>query len=216
MRPGERTLEWLERHTSESRSRNAESIFLHGRARGLDRFLSWLYFAVAAGRWEGYEQVDVHLAAFTAGLDRCHSPARALDIGTGTGGAAAAVALRFPAASVVAVDTSRPMLHRARARHRLANLEFRRASTLRLPFDHESFDLVICVNAVPDLNELGRVLADDGEVLLAATTRTLRDEASEWVVHWQAMGFVRHAAGTVGQGSWELFRRARSEAGIGT
>src|SRR5438132_1536415 len=107
MRARERALEWLEDHTSETRSRHAADIFLRGRPRRVDRIVAGVYFAAAAGRWQRYEAVDVHLAPFAAALDTCRPPHHAIDLGTGTGGAAAMVATRFPGAHVVGVDTSR-------------------------------------------------------------------------------------------------------------
>ena len=200
-----RTVEWLERHTSETRSRHAADIFLRGRPRFVDRIVSWTYFNLAAARWQGYEDVASHLAVFGEGLERCRPPATVLDIGTGTGGAAAMVAARHPSAPVVGVDTSRAMLRRARARHRHPNLSFRKASALRLPFADATFDLVTAVNAVPEPTELRRVATPDVEVLLAATTRPLGDDDSPWVSRWRELGFRRIASGERGGGSWEIY-----------
>jgi SAM-dependent methyltransferase len=208
MRAGERTLEWLERHTSETRSRHAADIFLRGRARLLDRAVAAVYFSAAAARWGRYETVEVHLAPFAAGLERCRAPRRALDLGTGTGGAAAMVAARHPEAPVVGVDRSRAMLVRARRRHPAPNLSFRRATVLRLPYPDSTFDLVTCVNAVPEVGELSRVTTDDAQVLLASTSRPVPPEESEWAVRWRVCGFHRVGADAVAEGSWELYARA--------
>jgi ubiquinone/menaquinone biosynthesis C-methylase UbiE len=162
---------------------------------------------MAARRWARYNESPHHLSAFGAGLDHCTRPGTVLDVGTGTGDAAAMVADRHPEASVVAVDTSRRMLAIARDRHRGANVTFRRCSVARLPFGDESFDLVTCVNAVPDPIEIRRVLRTGGAVLAAATTKTLGDDASDWVARWRAVGFRREAGADVDGGSWERYVR---------
>jgi ubiquinone/menaquinone biosynthesis C-methylase UbiE len=207
MRAGERTLEWLERHTSETRSRHAADIFLRGRPRLVDRVVAAIYFTVAAGRWERYEGVEVHLAPFTAALDRCRPPSHVIDLGTGTGGAAAEVAKRFADARVVGVDTSRAMLARARHRHPQPNLYFRHATVLHLPFPDATFDLVTCVNAVPEIGELRRITTPVAQVLLASTQRPVPAPDSDWAVRWQTSGFRRLDARGVAEGSWELYER---------
>jgi SAM-dependent methyltransferase len=212
MRARERALEWLEDHTTETRSRHAADIFLRGRPRRLDRVVAAIYFTAAAGRWQRYESVELHLAPFAAGLDRCRSPRHVVDLGTGTGGAAAMVARRYPGAGVVGVDTSRAMLGRARHRHADPNLFFRRGSVLRLPFPDRTFDLVTSVNAVPEIGELRRVTTDNAQVLVASTTRAMPAADSDWATRWRESGFCRVDAGEVGQGSWELYERSVSAA----
>lgn len=199
------TTDWLERHTSESRRRVAEQLFLGRRARPVDHLVSRAYFAVAARRWAGYSDVDHHLAAFRTGLGHVAPPARALDLGTGAGDAAALVAATYRDAEVIGVDTSGRMLRAARARHTAPNLTFRRCSVAVLPFGDAMFDLATCVNAVPDPVELARVVRRSGQVLAAATTLPLRDEASEWVARWAATGFRRVDGGDVEGGSWEIY-----------
>lgn len=201
----ERALEWLERHSSAARSRHASGIFLRGRSDVADRLVSAVYFAAAAGRWAGYEDADHHLAAFEAGLAHCPTPGTVLDLGTGSGGAAASAARRWPTAGVVGLDSSRRMLRLARARHRLPNLDFRRGSVLALPWPDASFDLVTCHNAVPEPGELHRVLAPGGRALMTATTVPLRKEDHEWVRRWVDCGFTRVGGGDVEGGSWELY-----------
>ncbi len=207
MRAHERALEWLEDHTSETRSRHAADIFLRGRPRRRDRIVSGVYFAAAAGRWQRYESVDVHLAPFVAALDACRPPGHAIDLGTGTGGAAATVAARYPGARVVGVYTSRAMLGRARRIHARSNLYFRRATVMRLPFPNTTFDLVTGVNSVPEMRELCRVSTYDAQAIMASTMRAVPAEDSEWVRRWYESGFARVGAGDLGEGSWELYER---------
>jgi len=212
MRVRERALEWLEDHTSQTRSRHAADMFLRGRPRRRDRIVAGVYFAAAAARWQRYESVDTHLAPFAAALDACRPPRHAIDLGTGTGGAAAIVAARYPGARVVGVDTSRAMLGRARRVHACPNLYFRRATVMRLPFPDATFDLVTGVNSVPEMSELRRVGTADAQVLMATTTSPVPEEGSEWARRWRESGFLRVDAGGVGEGSWELYERHAEEA----
>lgn len=204
---GPSATDWLERATTGSRRRNAAGLFLGSRVDPVDRLVSAAYFTVAARRWARYDDGDHHLAAFRAGFATCPSASRVLDIGTGAGGSAALVASARPQATVLAVDTSRTMLRAARARYSLPNLEFRRADVRRLPFPEATFDLVTFLNAVPEPVELHRVCRSGASVLAAATVVPVRDESSEWVARWRAVGFRRVAAADVDGGSWERYVR---------
>ena len=100
-----------------------------------------------------------HLGALrlaVAGL----TPARVLDVGTGTGVAAHALADWFPAADVVGVDLAAAMIDEARRKGGRAGFEVADAS--QLPFPDASFDLVVLMNAVPFFDEIARVLAPGG------------------------------------------------------
>ena len=100
-----------------------------------------------------------HLGALrlaVAGL----APTRVLDVGTGTGVAAHALAEWFPSAEVVGVDLSEAMVAQARSKGGRARFEVADAS--KLPFPDASFDLVVLMNAVPFFGELARVLAPGG------------------------------------------------------
>lgn len=197
----------LDARTASHRERNAAALFLLGRAHPWDRVVASVYFGLAASRWAAYGEDPRHLAPFVAGLAACRRPRIALDIGTGGGASAALLAERFPEATVIALDTSRRMLRRARQTHHQANLEFRRASARRLPAPTAGVDLVTCLNSVPEPLELKRACAPEGQVLVATSTLPLRDEASVWVSRWRETGFVRLDAQTEGRGSWELYAR---------
>jgi len=104
-------------------------------------------------------------APYEAALERVAEPARALDVGTGTGRGAQAIKMRFPDAEVIGVDVAPAMVERARA---LApELQFRVGDASSLPFDAGEFDLVAHANMIPFLDETKRVLRPGGWTLYA-------------------------------------------------
>jgi SAM-dependent methyltransferase len=144
-------------------------------------------------------------------------PAKALDLGTGTGKAARAIARRFPEAEVVGTDLSRQMIETAR--HVLppelaGRVQFQVADSARLPFGEDEFDLAVLQNAIPFFEELARVLAPAGTAVFAFTRgaetpiwvppQTLRRRLAE-------VGFDRVDEVTAGTGV--AFLAARSHRG---
>ncbi len=103
-----------------------------------------------------------HLGALGLALDGIAPPARVLDVGTGTGVAALALADWFPSAEVTGVDLSRAML--AEAERKGGRVRYEVADAAHLPFGDGSFDLVVLMNAVPFFDELARVTAPGGTV----------------------------------------------------
>lgn len=164
------------------------------------------YFGLASWQWRGLATAPDHLASFEAGLDHCRTPTRVLDIGTGAGGSAAALAARWPSAQVIASDVSRRMLKEARRLHAAPNLRFERAPSGRLPFADDEFDLVTLHNAVPEMHELRRVLAAGGEVLTASTFSPLAERLQSVRGRWFDFGFELVEAQDVARGAFELFR----------
>jgi SAM-dependent methyltransferase len=126
-------------------------------------------FDSLAPRWEQIMQPD-HLAAYEAAVDAVEPPARALDLGTGTGAGAFAIARRFPEAEVVGADLSPGMIEEAR-RKMPSELEGRVrldvADASRLPYADGTFELVALSNMIPFFDELARVVAAGGRVLVA-------------------------------------------------
>jgi len=195
------------RMTEPARSRAAGSVFFLGSAPLADRMIVAATFSLTSGQWADNAQRPEYFAALEAGLERCKTPTRVLDLGTGAGGSAALLASRYPEAHVVGVDASRTMLRRARADHRATNLTFHRAQVTRLPFANASFDLVILLHAVGEPVELQRVSTPGAQLLSATNFVGPRPDRSAWVGRWAEVGFVREAATQFGSGSWELYRR---------
>ena len=96
-------------------------------------------------------------------------PVRVLDVGAGTGIAARAAAVRFPGATVDGVDLSPRMIEEARRlvpSELRARLRFVTGDASALPFEEAEFDLVILLNMIPFFDELARVTAPGGHVVI--------------------------------------------------
>ena len=94
-------------------------------------------------------------------------PARALDLGTGTGVGARTIAARFPETAVLGVDASEPMILEARAHAGSDRERYEVADSAALPFDDSEFDLVTLLNMIPFFDEVARVTAHGGHVAIA-------------------------------------------------
>ena len=159
-----------------------------------------------AATWEQSRRPD-SFDPIKAGLDLLPSPPRrVLDVGTGTGGAAFAIAARFPDAKVVGVDLSSEMVDRARAKVSgpfVGRLAFQQADASSLPFPPEDFDLVTHSNMIPFFDETARVLRPGGHAIYAFSSGTetpiyvpldrLQDEL-------QKRGFTEFARSSAGRG----------------
>jgi ubiquinone/menaquinone biosynthesis C-methylase UbiE len=147
------------------------------------------------------------LIPLDAALDRLtEPPRRVLDLGTGTGKAARVVARRFPQAEVVGVDLSPAMIGEARKvlpAELSGRVRFEVADASRLPFEEEAFDLVVLLNMIPFFEELARVTAPRGRVIVASSfgpqtpiyvsSETLRE-------HLAPLGFGDFEELTAGEG----------------
>ena len=123
-----------------------------------------------APRWDAMRSADAY-APYEAALDRIDSPPkRALDLGTGTGGAAFAIAREFPEAEVIGADIAERMIEQAR--RNLPNdlrerVRFEVADASELPYADGEFDLVGLSNMIPFFDELERVIAPSGFLIVA-------------------------------------------------
>jgi len=125
-------------------------------------------FDLLAPVWDSMRSPDV-FAPLEAALATVEEPIEAaLDVGTGTGAAALAIAERFPSARVVGVDIAPEMVERARQKSRdRENLAFDVGDASALPYDDASFDLVTAANMIPFFDELARVVRPGGTLVVA-------------------------------------------------
>ncbi|MDP8910655.1 MAG: class I SAM-dependent methyltransferase [Actinomycetota bacterium] len=112
-----------------------------------------------------------HLAPLEQALAAVgETPRRALDIGTGTGAAAFAVAARWADTEVVGVDMADGMLAEARRktpRELSHRIRFERGDASRLAYGDASFDLVTLANMIPFFDEIARLVAPGGHAIFA-------------------------------------------------
>lgn len=114
------------------------------------------------------------------------APARILETAAGTGVVTEALHQALPNAEIVATDLNPPMLEQAAQRVSDAKVRFRQADALHLPFDDDSFDLVVCQFGVmffPDKvkgnSEARRVLREGGKYLLVIWDSVERNLATK-------------------------------------
>jgi ubiquinone/menaquinone biosynthesis C-methylase UbiE len=170
-----------------------------------------------APRWDTM-RAGGHLESFERALEQVERPPRrALDLGTGTGDAAFAIARRFPQVEVVGIDISRAMVERARDKTPFElgeRVRFEVGDASALPFEEGAFDLVALANMIPFFDELARVVAPGGYVVFTfsggsgtpiyVTPERLRTELIR-------RGFVHFAEIAAGRGTAFLARK--DEAG---
>ena len=129
-----------------------------------------LQFDRLAPRWDSRRMPGAY-AAYEAALDRVEPPPkRALDLGTGTGGGAFSIARRFPEAEVVGADLAERMIQQARQNlddDLRDRVRFEIADASKLPYSDAFFDLVGLSNMIPFFDELERVLAPGGSLIVA-------------------------------------------------
>jgi SAM-dependent methyltransferase len=163
----------------------------------------------------GLRRAPDYLTAFHLALDElAHSPRRILDLGSGTGEPTVALARRWPSAEVIGVDMSPGMVEEARRRlptDLRDRVRYEVADASALPFSDRRFDLVTLVNMIPFFDELARVVADGGYVLVFATqgARTpIYVSASRLRTQLRRRGFDDFAELAAGAGTSLLARKS--------
>jgi len=118
--------------------------------------------------WESKRLSPEHLVSFNAALDRIETPPqRILDLGTGTGAGARAMAKRWPDAEILGIDASKGMLAEARAHASSSRERYELGDASKLDVGDAAFDLVAMVNMIPFYDELARVTAPGGRLVAA-------------------------------------------------
>jgi predicted O-methyltransferase YrrM len=118
------------------------------------------FFDQAAVGWDERVRPDPpeHLAALAAAVSRLEAPpARALDLGTGTGAGALWLAREFPQARVTGLDISEAMIKQAQAKlpaDLSGRVEFLVGDAERLPVADGSFELVAQISVPVFFDEL--------------------------------------------------------------
>lgn len=155
-----------------------------------------------------------HLAALAAGLLHVSPPPeRALDIGTGTGEGALLVAREFPRARVRGIDVSEEMITQAKDKVGLdpeGRIAFKVADAADLPWQDESFDLVVQLNMPPFFGEVARVLRPGGYVVVGASWGEETPFFTPRAVlarGFTKRGIAEHVAGGAGAGTYWVGRR---------
>ena len=107
-----------------------------------------------------------------------HRPRRILETAAGTGVVTEELHRALPGAEIIATDLNAPMLEQAARRLDISNVHFQAADAQALPFESNSFDLVVCQFGVmffPDKvqanSEARRVLVEGGRYLLVIWDR---------------------------------------------
>src|SRR5256885_6272735 len=83
-------------------------------------------------------------AALVAERAKALAPSRILETAAGTGVVTEALHRALPDAEIIATDLNPPMLEQAAARVSAPKVRFQQGDALDLPFDGDSFDLVVC------------------------------------------------------------------------
>lgn len=123
----------------------------------------------AAESWDSGASPE-RMRPLMSALEALEAPRRVLEIGTGTGAGAAVLKAKFPNADITAVDLSPEMVRIATVN--VPGVTFEPADASRLPFGDATFDLIVQNNVPVHFDELVRVTAPQGQILIASTFGT--------------------------------------------
>jgi SAM-dependent methyltransferase len=178
------------------------------------RGLTRAQFDRLAPAWTGMRSAEA-FAPLELALDALPTaPKHVLDLGTGTGLAAFATARRFPQAEVVGIDLADGMVAEARAAtppELAGRVRFEVGDAERLPFADGEFELVTLANMIPFFDELERVTAPEGHVVILFSAGP---ETPIWVPparlrrELSARGFSEFADFEAGAGTALVARKA--------
>lgn len=126
-------------------------------------------FGLAAAFYDQWTNIAGYGDTLEEALDEITiEPASILDLATGTGFVSRMLKEAYPEAEVTGVDVAPEMV--AIAQHEaVANgldIKYELADNSELPFDDETFDLVVMQNAFPFLSEMARVVKPGGTLLI--------------------------------------------------
>jgi len=113
-----------------------------------------------------------HFWALDLALADVPPPRHVLDLGTGTGVVALALADRYPEAEVVGIDLSPGMIEEARRKvppELAGQVRFEVGDASALSYPDGSFDLVVLSNMIPFYDELARIVARGGTLVLSSS-----------------------------------------------
>jgi ubiquinone/menaquinone biosynthesis C-methylase UbiE len=174
------------------------------------------FFDSLAAGWDTRVQPDSpeHLAALFAGVDSLPAPPeRIIDLGTGTGAAALALARRFREARVEGVDISERMVMAAREKTTddLADrVRFSVGDAAALSLQAESFDLVTQVSVPVFFDQISRLLRAGGHVIVVSSLgKATPYHLPNGVLRrqFERRGFRTVAAGEAGTGTFFVAKR---------
>ncbi len=128
-------------------------------------------------------------AQLVAQRARILAPAQILETAAGTGVVTQELHRAMPDSEIIATDLNPPMLEQASRRVSAANVHFRQADALDLPFEDCSFDLVVC--------QFGIMFFPDKVAGNAEARRVLRDGGRYLLVIWDKveLNLATHAVG---------------------
>jgi len=150
------------------------------------------------GRGEGMEEDHLPITEPVLKMMKLQSNHRVLDMGCGAGWASRLLAAQVPQGSVVGIDISDGMIHRARqSSQHFANITYRVGSAEKIPWEQNCFDRILSIESFyyyPDQNraleELMRVLAPGGRLFILINLFQENPYSLRWV---GALGVPVHA-----------------------